>query len=123
RAPRGGARAASGKRRWGGPVNVGPAHYAVLSAVLFAIGLFGVTTRRNVIAALASLSVLFSAPLVAAVGFAESGDGSVPRLGDALALFTLAALCAELLVGGAVAALLWRRSDTADLDEMTELDA
>ena len=53
-------------------MSVGPAHYAALSAVLFAIGLFGVTTRRNVVAALASLSVLFSAPVIAAVGFAES---------------------------------------------------
>jgi NADH-quinone oxidoreductase subunit K len=104
-------------------VNVGPAHYAVLSAVLFAIGLFGVTVHRNAVAALASLSVLFSAPVIAAVGFAESGNGSSPRLGDAVALFTLAALCAELIVGGAVAALLWRRAETADLDELDELDA
>ncbi len=103
-------------------MNAGPAQYAVLSAILFAVGLFGVTARRNALAALASLSVLFSAPVVAAVGFAERGNGSLPRLGDALALFTLAALCAELIVGGAVAALLWRRSDTADLDEMTEAD-
>jgi NADH-quinone oxidoreductase subunit K len=104
-------------------VNVGPAHYAVLSAVLFALGLFGVTVHRNAVAALASLSVLFSAPVIAAVGFAESGNGSSPRLGDAVALFTLAALCAELIVGGAVAALLWRRAETADLDELDELDA
>lgn len=103
-------------------MNGGPAQYAALSAILFAIGLFGVTARRNAIAALASLSVLFSAPVVAAAGFAESGNGSLPRLGDALALVTLVALCAELIVGGAVAALLWRRSDTADLDEMIETD-
>src|SRR5450759_4273761 len=103
-------------------MNAGPAQYAVLSAILFAVGLFGVVARRNAVAALASLSVLFSAPVVAAVGFAESGNGSLPRLGDALALFTVAALCAELIVGGAVAALLWRRADTADLDEMLEAD-
>jgi NADH-quinone oxidoreductase subunit K len=104
-------------------VNVGPAHYAALSAILFALGLFGVTARRNAVAALASLSILFSAPVVAAVGFAESGSGSLPRLGDAVAFFTLVALCAELIVGGAVAALVWRRSDTADLDEMLEMDS
>lgn len=104
-------------------MNVGPAHYAVLSAILFAVGLAGVTVRRSSVAALASLSVLFSAPVVAAVGFAESGDGSTPRLGDALALFTLAALCAELIIGGAIAALLWRRAETADVDELDELDA
>lgn len=104
-------------------MNVGPAHYAALSAILFGIGLFGVTGRRSAVSALASLSILFSAPVIAVVGFAETGDGSLPRLGDAVGLFTLAALCAELIVGGAVAALVWRRSDTADLDEMVELDA
>lgn len=104
-------------------MNVGPAHYAALSAVLFAIGLYGVTTRRSAVLALASLSIIFSAPLVAAVGYAETGGGPAARLGDAFGLFILAALCAELVVGGAVAALLWRRADTADLDEMTELDA
>jgi NADH-quinone oxidoreductase subunit K len=104
-------------------VNVSPAHYAVLSAILFAIGLLGVTWHRNALAALASLSVLFSAPVVSAVGFAETGDGSIPRLGDALALVTLAALCAELLVGGSVAALVWRRAETSDLDELDELGA
>jgi NADH-quinone oxidoreductase subunit K len=103
-------------------MNVGPAHYAALSAILFAIGLFGVSARRNAVAALASLSILFSAPVIAVVGFSESGDGSLPRLGGAFALFTLAALCAELIVGVAVAALVWRRSDTADIDEMVELD-
>lgn len=104
-------------------MSVGPAHYLVLSAVLFAIGLAGVTIRRHALAALASLSVLFSAPVVAAAGFAETGAGTTPRLGEALGLFTLAALCAELLVGGAIVALVWRRSDTADLDELTELDS
>ncbi len=104
-------------------MNVGAAHYAALSAALFAIGLFGVTARRSAVSALASLSILFSAPVIAAAGFAESGDGSLPRLGDALSLVTLGALCAELIVGAAVAALVWRRSDTADLDEMVELDA
>ena len=103
-------------------MNVGPAHYAALGAILFVIGLFGVTTRRSTVAALASLSIMFSGPAVLAAGYAESGDGSLPRLGDALALFTLAALCAQLVVGAAVAALVWRRSDTADLDEMVERD-
>lgn len=103
-------------------MNVGPAHFAVLSAVLFAIGLAGISIHRNTFASVACLSVLFSAPLVAAVGFAETGDGSVPRLGDALGLFIVAALCAELLVGGAVAALLWRRVETADTEELIELD-
>ncbi len=103
-------------------MSVGPAHYAALGAILFAVGLFGVTTRRSTVVALASLSIMFSGPVVVAAGYAESGDGSLPRVGDAFALFALAALCAQLVVGAAVGALVWRRSDTADLDEMVERD-
>lgn len=103
-------------------MTVGPAHFAVLSALLFAIGLYGVTARRSAAAALASLSVMFSAPVIATVGFAEAGSGVTPHLGDVLALVTLATLCAQLVVGSAVVALLCRRLDTADLDETTELE-
>ena len=103
-------------------MSVGPAHYAGLAAVLFAIGLYGIGARRSAVAAVASLSIVMSAPIVLLVGVAESGSGLLPRLGEAAALVTLAALCANLLVGGAVTALVWRRSDTADIDEMTEED-
>lgn len=101
----------------------GPAQYAVLSALLFAIGLFGVVCRRNSIAAIASLSIVFSAPVVAAVGVAQSGNGTYPPLGTAVGLVVITALCAQLLVGGAIAALVWRRSGTADLDELADTEA
>ncbi len=104
-------------------MNVGPAHYLVLSALVFGIGLFGVLSRRSVIAGLASLSLLFGAPVIGAVGVAESGSGFVPATGDVFALLIIVALCSQLVVGGAVAALVWRRADTADLDELSELDS
>lgn len=104
-------------------MSVGPAHYAALGAVLFAIGLYGVSARRSTVAAVASLSILLSAPVVVMVGVAEAGSGLLPRLGEAAALVTIAALCANLLVGGAVVALVWRRSDVADLDELIDEDA
>ncbi|MDQ2960970.1 MAG: hypothetical protein M3R48_07975, partial [Candidatus Dormibacteraeota bacterium] len=71
----------------------------------------------------ASLSILFSAPVVGAVGVAESGNGVIPHTGDAFALVMIAALCSQLVVGGAVVALVWRRAETADLDDLSELDA
>jgi NADH-quinone oxidoreductase subunit K len=103
-------------------VSVGPAHYLVLSGILFAIGLFGVIARRNMLASLASLSILFSAPIIGAVGVAEAGNGVIPHIGDAFALVMVAALCSQLVLGGAVIALVWRRAETIDMDELSELD-
>lgn len=102
-------------------MNVGPAHYLVLSGLLFAIGLAGIAVRRSILGSLASLSILFSAPVIGAAGVAESGGGTLPHTGDALALFIIVALCAQLVIGAAVAALVWRRAESADLDDLSEL--
>lgn len=104
-------------------MTVGSAHYLVLSGILFAIGLFGALARRTTVGSLASLSILLSAPIVGAVGVAEAGNPVLPQTGDAFALFIVAALCAQVLVGMGIAALLWRRSDTIDVDELSELEA
>jgi len=104
-------------------VTVGPAEFAVLSAILFAIGLFGVLARRNALHALVALFVLFTAPVVALVGFAHTGrGGSGPPLGDALAFFALVAVGSITVLGLSVVLLLWRRTGTADIDELVDVE-
>ena len=104
-------------------MNVGPAAYLVLSAVLFGIGVVGVLVRRQLVASLAALSILFAAPLVGAVGVTDNGYGSQPHTGDAIGLFLVVALCAQLAVGGALAALVYRRSAVTDTDSLGDVDA
>ena len=104
-------------------MSVGPAHFAVLSALVFALALYGVLARRNSLHALAALVLLFSAPVIALVGFVETGAGaSGPPLGGALALMAVVAMASEAVVGLAVAMLMWRRTGTGDIDEYIEVD-
>ena len=104
-------------------MNVGPGHFAVLSAIVFALGLYGVLARRNPLGVVMSLWVLFSAPVIALVGFTHTGRGGTqPPVGDALAFFTIVAVAAEGVLGIALALLLWRRSHSADSDELAEAD-
>ncbi|MHB8718310.1 MAG: NADH-quinone oxidoreductase subunit K [Candidatus Dormibacteria bacterium] len=104
-------------------MSVGPAAYLVLSAILFGAGTVGVVARRQLVASLASLSILFAAPLVGAAGVSDAGYGTLPHQGDAIGAVIVVSLCAQLAVGGALAALVYRRSSITDSDSLSDVDA
>jgi NADH-quinone oxidoreductase subunit K len=98
-------------------MTIGPGHYAVLSAIVFTLGLYGVLTRANLFAILIALVLLFAAPVIALVGFAAA----LP-LGDALAFLAVLASAAEALVGVGIAFLLWRRIGSSDRDDLVDVE-
>ena len=105
-------------------MNAGPAQFAILSAIIFSIGLYGVLVRRTTAGILMALVVLTSGPVIALVGFTHLGQSRVsPATGDALAFLAIVAAAAEGLAGAAVAALLWRRERTLDVDELAGIEA
>jgi len=102
-------------------MTAGPAHFAILSAVVFAVGLFGVIAVSDVLRSVICVAVLFIAALIAVVGFAQTGaGGAVPPAGDAFAVVSLLAIAGELVAAGATAMLVWRRTGTVDVDESLE---
>ena len=104
-------------------MTIGPGHFAALSAIVFAIGLYGVLSRRNALHSLLGLVVLFTAPVIALVGFAHTGHGAGgPPMGDALAVMAMVATAAVAGVGLAVVLHLWRRIESADLDELADTE-
>lgn len=104
-------------------MSVGPGQYAVLSAIVFSLGLYGVVTRTQVLGVLMAIGLLFAAPVIALVGFAHVGmGGSLPPLGDALALFAVVGAGVEGAVGVAIAMLVWRRIGSSDVDDLVEVD-
>jgi len=50
---------------------VGLTHYVVLSSILFCVGIFGVLTRRNAIAILMSIELMFNAVNINFVAFSK----------------------------------------------------
>ena len=92
--------------------------YLVLAALVFAIGLFGVLTRRNAVGILLGIELMLNAVNINLVAFARFG-GSMA--GWVLALFTIAITVAEVAVGLAIVIVIFRVRRTIDADHLTLL--
>lgn len=92
--------------------------WILLAAAMFALGLYGVLTRRNLIAVVLSVELMANAANINLVAFGRYGGHP---WGQALALFAIALTVAEVVVGLALiilAARTHRSIDTGDLGEM-----
>jgi len=94
------------------------AHYLILSALLFCIGLAGVLRRGNLLVVFMSLELMLNAAniaLVAAGRFHQQLDGQV------LALLVLTVAAAEVAVGLALFVALYRLRGTTRVEDLTTL--
>jgi len=94
---------------------MGLSAYLMLAAVVFAIGLFGVLTRRNAIGILLGIELMLNAVNINLVAFARF-HGDVDGM-----VFTLFAICitvAEVALGLAIVILLFRHRRTVMADRI-----
>ena len=91
--------------------------YLALAAVLFAIGIFGVLTRRNAIGILMSLELMFNAVNINLVTFNKfiAPDNLT---GQIFAIFVIVIAAAEAVVGLAIVLLLYRNWQGIDMDQV-----
>lgn len=87
--------------------------YVVLGALLFALGLVGFLTRRNLIIMFLSTEVMFQGILLNLVGF---GRFHRQLDGQAFALFLLVIAAVEAGLALGLVVLLFRRKATLDAD-------
>jgi NADH-quinone oxidoreductase subunit K len=92
--------------------------YLLLAGATFAIGLFGVLTRRNAVGILLGIELMLNAVNINLVAFARF-TGSVG--GWMLALFTIAVTVAEIAVGLAIVIVIFRVRRTVDADQLSLL--
>jgi NADH-quinone oxidoreductase subunit K len=90
-------------------------YYLSLSAVLFAIGVVGVLTRRNAIIIFMSIELMLNAVNLTLVAL-SSYTGDVT--GQMLVLFVMAVAAAEAAVGLAIVIGLFRHKQTVNIDEV-----
>jgi NADH-quinone oxidoreductase subunit K len=89
----------------------------VASAALFVVGVFGVVARRSAVVMLLGTQFMFIAGAIAFVAFARFGLGALhATAGATMALFAGAIALAELAVGLAMAALVYREHRSFALD-------
>jgi NADH-quinone oxidoreductase subunit K len=99
-------------------VTPGLEHYLVVSALLFCLGLMGVVLRRNLLVIYMSLELMLNAAnlaLVAASRFVGNLDGQV------MVFFVVTVAAAEVAVGLALIVALYRRRQTAHVEDLTAL--
>jgi NADH-quinone oxidoreductase subunit K len=90
------------------------AHLA-LAGLVFAVGLFGVLTRRNAIGILLGIELMLNAVNINLVAFSRfHGD----LTGVVFALFTIAITVAEVAVGLAIVIMIFRVRRTVDADHL-----
>ena len=99
-----------------GPVGVN--HYLILSAVLFAIGFFGVLLRRNTLVVFMCLELMLNAATLAAVAFSRF-NGTID--GNVFVFFIITVAAAEVAVGLAIIVSVFRLRGTVQLEELTIL--
>ena len=93
-------------------------HYLLASALLFAIGIVGIMTRRNVIMILLCLEIMFNAANLAFVAFSRFlGDPA----GQIVVFFVIAVAAAEVAVGLAIVIALFRNTESVNLDDATRM--
>ncbi len=89
----------------------------VASAALFTVGIFGVVARRSAVVMLLGTQFMFMAGAIGFVAFARFGLGAErATAGAAMALFAGAVAVAELAVGLAMSALVYREQRSFALD-------
>ena len=93
-------------------------HYLLVSGALFAIGLVGIVTRRNVLMILLCVELMFNAANLALVAQARAwGD----LTGQIIVFFVITVAAAEVTVGLAIAILMARQLKTLNADEVDHL--
>ena len=89
--------------------------YLVLAALVFAIGLFGVLTRRNAVGILLGIELMLNAVNINLVAFSRF---HADLTGLIFTLFTIAITVAEVAVGLAIVIVIFRVRRTIEADHL-----
>src|SRR5581483_11926155 len=97
---------------------VGLQQYLVVSVVLFCLGLLGVIVRRNLLVIYMSLELMLNAANLALVAMSRF-NGNLD--GQIMVFFIITVAAAEVAVGLALIVALYRKRQTAHVEDLTAL--
>ena len=92
--------------------------YLLVSGALFAIGLLGVSVRRNLLIIYMSLELMLNAANVALVAMSRF-NGNLD--GQVMVFFIITVAAAEVSVGLALIVALYRKRQTADVADLATM--
>ena len=99
-------------------MTIGLEHYLVVSVMLFVLGLAGVIVRRNLLVIYMSLELMLNAANLALVAFSRFNDNLDAQV---MVFFIITVAAAEVAVGLALIVALFRKHQTAHVEDLTML--
>jgi NADH-quinone oxidoreductase subunit K len=99
-------------------MHAGLHHYLFVSFMLFSLGLLGVILRRNLLVIYMSLELMLNAANLALVSFSRFND---QLDGQILVFFIITVAAAEVAVGLALIVALYRKRQSAHVEDLTSL--
>ena len=96
------------------------AHFQVLGAALFSIGVYGVLARRSAVLVLMSIELMLNAVNLNLVGYAAFMDftESQRAFGQVLVIFVITIAAAELALAVAIVLRLYKNRSSVNVDEI-----
>ena len=99
-------------------IHAGLEQYIFVSALMFAIGFFGVLIRRNTLVIFMCLELMLVASTLSLVAFSRF-NGTMD--GNVFVFFILTVAAAEVAVGLAIIVALFRKRHTVQVNEFNSL--
>ena len=93
-------------------------HYILLSAIIFSIGVMGVLLRRNAIVIFMSVELMLNSVNLLLTAFSVyRGDAA----GQVFVFFIMAMAAAEVAVGLAIIVMIYRNTNSIDINVLNRL--
>ena len=99
-------------------MHVGLEHYLTVSALLFSLGLLGVLIRRNLLIMYMSLELMLNAANLAFVSMSRFNNN---LNGQVMVFFIITVAAAEVAVGLALIVALYRKKQTAHVEDLASM--
>ncbi len=93
-------------------------HYILLSAIIFSIGVMGVLIRRNAIVIFMSVELMLNAVNLLLTVFSIYRNDAA---GQVFVFFVMALAAAEVAVGLAIIVMIYRNTNTIDINVLNRL--
>ncbi|MDD4599578.1 NADH-quinone oxidoreductase subunit 11 [bioreactor metagenome] len=99
---------------------IGLAHFLTVAAMVFAIGLYGLLTKRTVVGILMSIELMLNAVNINLIAFSRFITPDV-LTGQVFVIFTIAVAAAEVAIGLAMVFRVYRDRNTVHAARLNEM--
>ncbi len=100
-------------------MQVGLSHFLILAALLFALGLVAVITKRNAVTVLMGVELILNAANINFIAFARYLDQDLD--GQVIGIFVIIIAAANVAVALAIVLNIYQRLRSVNLDEADSL--